>query len=635
MSKHVFRTPVVRVASEAAARAPAPHCSLTRVDHSSARCVRSLRESAHRVSRRPGRYLSVPPMKVLLHAVAAALAASTTTSWAAAVPYVEAPVGAKPGSVPDGGPSGPLAGPDAGVPGPVGPVAVPDPGPARPSTTAPSSRGGATEPSVAGGAPSDGSANAAPTLPAAAAPWTIAPIVHFDLDAYTFAGKGVSAYQRADGTGLDSGMTIARLRTGVRGSFAQHFHYFLFLEFGPANSAGPLQSFAFRGGATIATMGYKVSDALAITIGQMPVPVTLENLRPLPFFDFNSAARTTLLGARNPLDIGAMVSGAPGPLVYAAGVFNGEGRNRGPGSQGDAAGRFAYRVNNEGSRRLQIGASGRYGFVNPRTNWADAPNMTTGYGYSYWSGTYVTNPVGVPTEVHILPSNAQKAIAADVSLELDDFSLQAEGLAFSSGMREATRGAEDAAQTIRRGALYGYSYYVTAGYWLVSPGAGERASRWEPFTLLYPAKRAESPFKPSLLLLARWEQVFGKYDSTSRSGSAQVERGFFDQYTNNIRVDAFSLELAYFLSLHFKVGLEWDLYSFPGKTLPKALPNDPGRPDNQALAPGQVVQGERGTRVNPDAPRDVSVATNPSWFQPPSEGARTLHELSLRFHLLF
>jgi len=464
-------------------------------------------------------------------------------------------------------------------------------------------------------------------------PFTFSPGLFMQLDAYGFAGAGVSRYQRDDGTTLSPGFEIHALRPTFGGSFGERFFYNVALDFGPSNTGGAGQTFAFRGGDAIAFVDYKFADAFALRFGQFPVPVTWENVRPAASFDFMAPSRTvSVVCPLGCVDVGLMAFGTPGPFSYGVGVFNGEGRNRTPvDGRADVNGRVSVSFNRDGEDRLRVGASGRYGVVDPHSAWADAPvsGFSTEHGYAFWNPIYTSSAAPSPGEIHVVPSSAQRAIGADVVGELGPFDVQAEGSYVDFGRREVTKTAPDAEETIRSGSLTGVTYYVTAGLWLTEPTPALKALRWNETLLLTGKKKPEEPLRSSVELLARWEQLFLRYDSIARSDPL-VTRGLLDDRTTRIRADVLQVALAYWLSSHFKLAVEWSLYSFPGSQT-----SDPRRVNNQALAPGAVIPGERGTRRPPETPPEVTPASNPSFFAPPSPGARQLHEVSARLQLRF
>jgi len=121
--------------------------------------------------------------------------------------------------------------------------------------------------------------------------WLV-PMFHAQLDAQGSAGTGVSRYQRSDGTGLDSGFIVQRVRPGFRGMIHDRLAYFALLEIGTANTAGPSQTFQFRGGIVDAWVAYNTGEEFAIQFGQMAVPFGLEASKFGPFFDFMEPRRS-------------------------------------------------------------------------------------------------------------------------------------------------------------------------------------------------------------------------------------------------------------------------------------------------------------------------------------------------------
>jgi hypothetical protein len=466
-------------------------------------------------------------------------------------------------------------------------------------------------------------------------PWQFYPMFFATVDAQAFSGRGVSSYQRADGTGLDTGVVVQHVRPGFRGLILDKFSFFTQLELGGVNSAGPQQTFAFRGGIVDAWVGYIFGKELAIQFGQMALPFGGENQRIGPTFDMLEPSHTTFIATNGLRDAGLLVQGFPGPFVYALGIFNGEGLRRAPvDSQGMAAGRLAVRIRREHPTRFQLGVSGKFGGSDPKSTFNDSPliGLTTTQGYQFWQGNYLVNAALVPTPVTVLPAGPDRAVGVDGILQFGDFDIQIDGAYVDFGRREAARATLDGDQTLRSGALSGLVYYVTANYWLTSPTKAMRAIRWEPTTLVAPRLREPPPevvdfHRPSVGIVARWEQLALHYDSVARS-PFPTERGFLDQYATRLRVDTVHAALYAWFTTRLKLVAEYGLYYFPGDAI------NARRLDNQALAPGAVVQGERGTRPRSDIPSDISYG-DPAFYSPPAIDARFLHEFAARVQITF
>jgi hypothetical protein len=475
-------------------------------------------------------------------------------------------------------------------------------------------------------------------------PWQFIPFIYAAFDAVSYAGQGVSEYRRTNGTGLDAGFYLQRLRPGFRGTILDKISYYALLELGQANSSSPNQTFSFSGGVVDAWAAYVFRNELAIQFGQMALPFGLENQRIGPAFDMFEPSNTAFFSTNGLRDVGLMVNGLPGPFVYHVGVFNGEGSRRAPvDSQLDVVGRAAVRLNRRGENRAQFGISGRRGGSDPRSTFSDSPliGLTTAKGYQFWPGSYnvnappgpsaIGNAVNAPVAVAVLPAGPESAVGADAILQFGDFDLQAEGAYVNLGRREAIRTELDAENTLRSGTLSGFSYYVTAHYWITKPTPVMRALRYEPISLMISRTRQTPPeafsFKPSVAVALRWEQMLLNYDSTARSDPG-VPRGQLDQNSTDIKMNASHLGLSAWFTSRFRAQLEWAVYNFPSQEVA------PGRYDNQALAPGAVPRGDRGTRPKADLPPDVSFG-DPTYFVPPAHNARFLHEIMARVQLNF
>lgn len=468
-------------------------------------------------------------------------------------------------------------------------------------------------------------------------PWTLSVGLNAHLDAYFVAGSGVSEFQRSDGSGLTGGAEVRRVRPRISGNFAEKFFYLFHLDFGGSNVGGAGQNFVFRGGASHAWVAYKHSEALNVQFGQFPQPFTFENLRPNMMLDFMDPSRTLLVAAPNALDTGLMVFGQPGRFGYGVGIFNGEGRNRVPlDSRGEVTERLTVAFNQTGTTRARIGVSGRQGMVDPTRAFGEVSPaaFTTTRGFNYWTPSYnVIDGVApglqaTPLPVSVVPSGAQQAYAADVEFEIGDFSVQAEGAYIHNNTREVDRSRPDVENTLRTGSMSGPLYYVTLGYWLFGSTRPLRDLRWEQAIFRLGAPRDEEPFQPSLLLLARWEELFLSYDSVSRSPFG-IERGLIDSTTTRLRTDILTLNATTWLSTRFSVLTEWSTYMFPGNDQSP----DPRSIDNQAYAPGAIPPGERGTRPPVNLP--FLPVSNPTYFEPADREARSYHEFSIRARLQF
>jgi hypothetical protein len=460
--------------------------------------------------------------------------------------------------------------------------------------------------------------------------------IQIQIDGFASLGPSTQSYQRADGSGLDPGFAVQRLRPQFRGQILNHFSYLARLELGLTNSGGPNQTFQFRGGVLDAWAAYFTDERLIVQLGQMPLPFGIDSL-PGAFSDYMMEPTRTMFLVTNgaPQDIGIRASGIVGPLVYSVGWYNGEGFRRGP-TDGNGAmySRLALRTSPEASVRAQIGFSGKVAGYDADSAFADSPTapFTTVRGYQFWTPSYLINNAVVPTAVTVLPSGQEIALAGDVTLQAGPLAFMAQGMYYSSGRREALRNLLDSDQTLRQGELSGITYFGSLLWWLTPPTKQLARRYYQPLILLAPIARATPPeeldwSKPSVSLSARWEQFLLKYDSISRSPQT-VERGLLDLYGTDLIANMLSFGASAWWTSRIRLMAEYGFHWFPADEVA------PRRFSNQALAPGQVVQGERGTRPRSDIPAQLSFG-DPTWYRPYNSSARTLHEISLRVQLAF
>jgi hypothetical protein len=460
------------------------------------------------------------------------------------------------------------------------------------------------------------------------------------LDTQGFAGRGVSQYSRADGSSLQPGLNLNLARFAVRGVVLDKIRYQLQIDMGTSNSRGPFQSNVFNGGFNDAWIDYRFDRAFSIRIGQLPTPFGFEQMKRGSLLDFAGQSRTSLLANLGRRDLGIMGYGFSGPFAYAAGVFNGEGRAVAPlDSAITSIGRFGVRINETGNARAQVNVSASYGGADPENSISQPSTLglTTPRGYQFWDSVYQVN-VGIPTEVRapaevrIVRAGSERQVGLDAMVQIGDFDLATEAVYLDHGRREVGRNVVDSALSLRAGEFTGYSYNVSANMFLTRGDLFRDArffwSRLEADNIKFPDR---DNFSPAIAVRARWEQSFLDYDSIARS-PAGTTRGLLDLYSTRIRVDSLQMAIASYFSTRLRMQLEYGMYYFPGN-----LNTDPNsfnrRLDNQALAPGAVVQGERGTAPPPNLPVNVGYG-DPQLFRPHDIAARALHEFTFRVHIL-
>jgi hypothetical protein len=251
---------------------------------------------------------------------------------------------------------------------------------------------------------------------------------------------------------------------------------------------------------------------------------------------------------------------------------------------------------------LQIGASVRYGSRNNKFSYYDYPGMSTQGGYGFWGPTYG----GSEGTTHILPSGTQLGVAGELRVPVSIVDFTSELVYIKNNTREVREGFQATPDSnLRLGDMHGVSYYVQAGIWL-----GKRdisgLPGYENMTHVDFSKPDARPAN-AVQLLAKWEQVSLKYDSASRSGAADTKNA-----DGNIKVNAFSLGVNYWLSKHIRLSANYVLNMFPDSapTSASSMGGPVQSSANRALAPGNTL----AKGVNDDA----------------RDNAHTLHEFLLR-----
>jgi hypothetical protein len=400
----------------------------------------------------------------------------------------------------------------------------------------------------------------------------------------------VKHYQRPDGTGLKSGLSPRRVRIELSGRVSGRWFFLFGAQSQNGGALVPHNNF----------LGLDVSAMLKVQVGQFRVPFTMDNVTGITRSDFMERSLTSrVMGAPLIRDLGIMAWGGTdrSAIWWALGYFGGEGPNRpSTDNRGDVVGRLIFRpLWNKGHYigQAHVGVSGRYGRRDRNYAQYDAPAMTTGGGYTFWSPTY-----GI---THIQPSNDQSAIGAELFVPLCCIDLRGEFVAVRDGRREVFDKTRN--NTERAGTLSGYSWYVQATWWPFGP------TRIVGPPGIYNQPTADHSRARALAISARYEQLRAKYDSVDRSSDDAgvlipgVVPGQLDASTTNVHVDVVQIAASYWTTTHIRIMAEWSLYSFPG------VPNV----ENQATAPGSKPNAPEAGRAD----------------------ARTLHEVSARAQLSF
>ncbi|HEY4104676.1 MAG TPA: porin [Polyangiaceae bacterium] len=448
------------------------------------------------------------------------------------------------------------------------------------------------------------------------------------IDFYGYAGPGV-----ADTT-LEPTIFLRRIRPELTGEFFHSFWFSIAGDFGATSldnpkgtnetsaakpGVAPTDTSGAYSGAQTAHIGaqptdvylnYRADPLLNVQVGQFDAPFTMENRssdKYIPFMERSLAVRD--VGIPTNKEIGGMFWGETPDKYwfYSAGLFNGDGQNKlNTDSGGDVLVRtFVHPLASEQSelKDLQIGLSFRYGDRDHRFTDYDYPALSTQGNYTFWAPTYA----GSEGTTHILPAGHQTGVAGELRIPVSMVDLTSEFVYINNHTREVQEGYQAViGDSLRRGAISGYSYYAEVGFWF-----GKRDVTGLPGYENMPHVdfSKPDPVEPpnSLELLAKWEQLNLKYDSASVAGSKDVKN-----IDGNIKVNAFSLGLNYWATKHLRLTANYVLNLFPDSepTSARATGGPVQSSSNRAIAPGNTLA--KGT--NDDA----------------RDNAHVLHEFLLR-----
>lgn len=417
-------------------------------------------------------------------------------------------------------------------------------------------------------------------------------LLHFDF--YAFGGPGVPDYQRSDGTGLKANLAARRVRLEIGGRIAKRWYFLASLQSTNGGTVVPLNNF----------VGVDVAPMLKLQVGQFRIPFGMDNTTAIRWGEFmERTLGTHALTAPLIRDLGIMAWGGTdrSAIFWSLAYLGGEGQNRpSVDNRGDVVGRVIFRplwASRGSISQLHFGLSGRYGRRDRTYVHYDAPAMSTPGGYVFWSPSYGSGA----GETHVLPSNDQSAVGAELFLPIDRFDLRGEIVGVHDDRREvfaATRGT-----TERAGTMSGLDWYVQASYWLFGPPRMVGAPG------VFVPSVDEHAHARAMSIAARFEQLRVKYDSIERSyrddGSLVpgVRRGAIDASTTDLRVNVVQLAATYWATRQIRLSAQWSLYHFPGT---------PGV-SNQATAPGSKPNNDLDARAD----------------------ANVLHEFAMRLQVSF
>lgn len=414
----------------------------------------------------------------------------------------------------------------------------------------------------------------------------LVPSGRMHIDTYSFAGQGVSRYQKDNATGLKTNLFFRRFVLELGGIVRKQWFFWLGGNFAPT-TINDAQASVSTASVYDGFVGFMPTDHVKIYLGTYNAPYTMENVTSSRWMDLMERALVvrTVAAPHNKAD-GLMVWGesASKSIEYQVGVFGGDGMNR-PNidNRFDGMGRILVRplVGDGNGNRLHVGVSARYGSRDRTFLRYDAPALSTPGGYTFWSPKYGSGA----EEVRIMPDAAQSSGAAELYAPFDRFDVKAEVVYVHEGRREAL--ATDRASTLRKGTFHGVGGYLQFAYWpLGSAHLTGHPAGYYGVTKLPTDLGNQYPY--GLQLVARAEVLRLEYDGNARSG---LDSSGAYALTSQIKVDAYQLGVNYWATKHLRLSAQYSLYNLPAS-------------DNQAVAPGRKL----------DATSD----------------AQALHELSLR-----
>ncbi len=503
------------------------------------------------------------------------------------------------------------------------------------------------------------------------------PSGRLQVDQYNYFGPGV------DETTFKSTLAFKRAQVELAGEFFKNWSFRIEPVLGSNaldNASGKAaESFAAAPGAAptatsgvypsaqtarvVASLGntfinYRADSLLNILVGQTQMPFSLEGQsgsKYLPFMEKSLPTRVMGHQVNNGLDMGLLFwGGTKDKLVtYGIGWANGAGVGRvNTDGRGDFVGRVYTRplwtMKDVGALKdLQVGASLSYGSRNPRWTYYDYNSMTTTGGVAFWNPIYTNATIG--RRVHVLPANTQIAAAAELRVPFSMFDLTSEFVYVDNGTREAVEGlqANDAALTgaggqgtLGYGHMHGTGYYVQAGAWLFGPR--DIPGLPGTFSMAHLDLKKKTTETPSALYaLVKWEQVSLRYDGYSnsadttttgaaatRSNTANPAQGAYD---GDIKVNALSIGLNYYLTKHLRLTGQWTTYMFPDS----APANWTGAPPDYATAAVCDAKACANRAAAPAQSLPSAGGTTPVSVLDARKDGHSLHELLFRAQVAF
>lgn len=435
------------------------------------------------------------------------------------------------------------------------------------------------------------------------------------VDAYVPFGPGVT--EAAPGSGLKSTVFLRRIRPEISGEFFKVWQFKIEGDWGQTTNdnangqsiapscsvdastgkqscisrSGTIQAPVQRPQTLDVFINWGPSRYFNLQFGQFKIPFTYENRTSENFTPFMEASLPVRnVGAPLNRDIGVMAWGEldAGLLFYSAGIFNGDGPNRlNPDNRGDGIGRvFAHPLAKLDSplKDLQIGASARYGVRDSEYVGYDYPTFTTQGGFAFWRPAY-TDSLGRLT--HVIPSGKQRAVAGELFVPFRFVDLTGELIYIDNETREAVDGYQLSPFTERLGRMKGYGYYAQLGVWLLGDRSIIGRRGYSTPTHLDFTKHTKPKLDSGLELLAKFERLSLSYSSAARGGTPDP---VFSP-DGDIRVNAISVGVNYYLTKHLRLSANYMNYHFPNSAPVSASPKGSAHQTSaqRAVAPAQLL----------------------------------------------
>lgn len=411
------------------------------------------------------------------------------------------------------------------------------------------------------------------------------------LDSHHFAGPGVSD------TNLTSSVLLRRAALRLRGEILSHWQWEMSVDFSPDEFTDLLEQEAnYRAKPSSVYINYRFIDEVNLQLGQFAIPFMAGNLtssNSTAFLERSLVVRSW--GVPQNLDLGLMLWGnLPNDKVFwSAALLQGDGDNR---LNVDRRGMFATRVftkplvsKDSAIKGFQVGASFQASSRDNKRVMYDYRSMTTQNGYAFWRPTY-TDSAGTGQLIRIIPSGTQLAVAGELRIPFDRFDLQGEYVYVHNNTREAVDGMQHE-KSERFGTMKGHAYHVTWAYWVVGqPFASGTPGNRKPLRMNL-NESDESITAHGVEILLRWEQLFARYDSASRSGSPALANR-----DGKIRINTATFGVNYWAMDHLRVSFNYGLNMFPKASAATSH-------DQRAQAPGNRIDPGKNDAVRNSANR--------------------------------